>query len=330
MHSNRASVGCTATCLRKPQFETKERAQESLWHNRIDRREPVLTPALNERYRGSARIGSWNPTDANMTLHPLNRSLSVPKNVHVPYNFDAIDQTLDAVHTAPYFNTQLRKELIPTESAPHFFHRIEGRIHQQGRMKPDMHPTWHTAIPGYTGHQRGKAAENVYGGRYCLENEKAQVKVLNRRPEDTAEYGQTTIKGLDDPPRLWKETAKQRWKRCTHGMTHQPGEPFGHGDTYRRNLAEKEHAERTAAKADYDHATTTVKTWAANQPQNVRDHNSWRTGICGYTGHSPVWKKEKEFFEKRELGKVHPPYCPKVQAYSCFVQPPETPTPQRH
>lgn len=331
MHSNRGYLGgCTYNSApRNDNFETRDRGEERKWHNRNERREPRMQPKFDVAAQGpDARLEVWAAKDANMTFHPLNRSMSVPDHMHVPYNLDPVHQTAEAVHTAPFFTTQMKKLLVPTQSEPNFFKRHEGRIHQQGKMDINMHPTWHTAIPGYTGHQRGKVAENVYGGRYCLENEQAQVKVLNRRTGSPTEFRQTTMASPSNPPELWRKEAKHRWKQCTHGMTHQPGAPFGHGDTYRKNLAENEYRERKAMKADYDRATTTVKTWAANQLQHVRDHNLWKTGICGYKGHYPQWKKEKDFYDTREVGKIHPPYCPKAQAYSCFLQPPETPHPR--
>eukprot|EP00397_Hematodinium_sp_SG-2012_P045836 GEMP01051609.1.p1 GENE.GEMP01051609.1~~GEMP01051609.1.p1 ORF type:complete len:336 (+),score=47.88 GEMP01051609.1:135-1142(+) len=332
MHSNRGPHnGCLGnTALRPDNFETRERGEERKWHNRIDLQESRIPTRFDiTAQTPDARLAVWNAKDANMTFHPLNRSMSVPSNVHVPYCFDPVDQTLDAVHTAPFFTSQIRKSLNPTQSSPNAFPRMEGRLHCQGKMDIAMHPTWHTAIPGYTGHCRGKVAENVYGGCYMLENEKAQVRVQNRRPPSPTNFRQSTIKEPVNAPMLWKKSAKHRWKQCSSGMTHQPGAPFGPGDTYRQNLAEKEHRERMALKAEYDHATTTIKTWTANQPQHIRDHNLWRTGICGYRGYYPRWKQDQDFFEKREVGKVHPPYCPKVTAYSCFLQPPETPIPQR-
>ena len=55
------------------------------------------------------------------------------------------------------------------------------------------------------------------------------------------------------------------------------------------------------------------RTWAHSREDLTKLHNPWRTGIVGYGGHTPLWAKDQMTYElKREVGKVHPPYIPKL------------------
>lgn len=300
--------------------------EKEKWHDKTNSRHARVEPRIEAKFDGDAC--QWNAKHCNSVIRPLHRSLSVPGNLHIPYNLDPADQTIDTAHTMPFFNAAIRTKIHPTIPETDL-RRREGRMHEQGSMDIHFHPTWHTAIPRYTGHIRGTVSENLYGNRYMLTNELSHIKVKQRTKGDPNDYRQTTMEEDPDPPREWKEAAKLRWKQSSSGMTHQPPPPFGDGDVYRAKLQKKEQIEVDKSMKEYARSTTTLRTWAANQPQHERDHNMWRTGICGYMGYRPKWKEEQDFFAKREVGKVHPLYCPKVTQYACFRQKPETPKAMR-
>lgn len=113
--------------------------------------------------------------------------------------------------------------------------------------------------------------------------------------------------------------------KATHGMTNQNRQPFGNGTEYRARVRVAEQMKKDASDSKFDLANTKLSTFAANKPIDVRTHNNWTKSIQGYAGHHPKWKDDKDFFEKVEVGKVHPPYCPEVTRYSTILQPNETP-----
>lgn len=299
--------------------DLREQGEERKWHHRSERlhRDQSTDPRKPPHCVNDAK-------PKNAVEVPLNRSFSVPASMHVPYNLSPQDQTIDLAHTHPFFNTVFRTSMHPTRSLTNL-PRHEGRIYKQGSFEQSFSPTHHTAIPRYTGHMRGTVAENIFAQREMLANENSNVAVQTRDMGDPSDYRQTTQALPKDQPSTWKKTAKKTWKQATHGMSHQPAPPFGNGDEYRERLLKEEREEKQKLYEDFKHSTENARTFAANQPQHVRDHHLWKTGICGYQGYRPYWQKEKDFFNRREVGKVHPPYCPETRNYSVFVQAPETP-----
>jgi hypothetical protein len=167
-----------------------------------------------------------------------------------------------------------------------------------------------SAIPGYTGHIRGKTAENVYSLTYMLGNEGAHTAVETREPPSPREFRQTT---QSTEPKAWQHDLGKSWRENVGGLTHQEGR---HGKYFadRLNLTEQIRREHNTAKAERD--SFKLRTWAAPQTELEKNVNMYRSGTIGYQGHRPFWREERDFFEKRELGKVHPPYLPMATGYS--------------
>ena len=60
--------------------------------------------------------------------------------------------------------------------------------------------------------------------------------------------------------------------------------------------------------------------WCDTRPDLAKYHNPWKSGILGYTGHLPLWVKDKQSFEvRKELGKTN--YVPRFDRFNTIVQP---------
>lgn len=238
-------------------------------------------------------------------------------------NFAPKEVTSDARHTAPFMTGLMRRELFPTRSTPELRGSNHGRPHVQGQV-PDCisfaNEHQISSIPGYTGHNRGKIAEGVYGSSYMHDNEVAAMQVDNRRPQSS--YQQTTqVTGKLRTTGPWQDSACPSWIKACHGLTHQEGR---RGEVFRERLkvSEEIKADHLQTKAERD--ARVLKTWAANLPHLEKRHAPWRTGCVGYQGFQPYWDEDRRFFDKIEVGKVHPAYLPRV-TNSAFVQPLATP-----
>ncbi|CAD7958796.1 unnamed protein product [Amoebophrya sp. A120] len=247
---------------------------------------------------------------------------------HHPFNLDPCQLNKDVTHTAPYMVTTTRRRLIPTQSNPEVRDMTDCRPHRQGSLHDILAttaPVW-TAIPGYTGHIRGKTAENVYGYGHSVSNEYAEVAIDKRRKPTENGFRQSTSSfKVRCPQGTWQDQAYRHWVPATHGMTHQEGPPYGNGTVHRQRLRVAEQMKLNQSEDRYNHATTEVQTWAANKPNETRGHNGWRASIRGYGGWKPKWKEDKDLFYQPQLGKVYPPYYPEVTRYSTILQPNETP-----
>lgn len=233
------------------------------------------------------------------------------------------DVTPDCRHTAPFMTGLMRREIFPTRSTPELRGSNHGRPHVQGQM-PDCvaFASEHqiSSIPGYTGHNRGKIAEGVYGKSYMHDNEVAAMQVDNRNFEDS--YMQTTqVTGKLRTTGPWEDSAVPSWIQSRHGLTHMEGR---RGEVFRErlNLTEDIKAASMQTKAERD--SRVLRTFAANLPHLEKRHAPWRTGIVGYGGYQPYWDEDRRNFDKIEVGKVHPAYLPRV-TNSAYVQPLATP-----
>jgi len=285
--------------------DLREQASARKWHHRqeslhrthsVDRKPPM---------------SKWNTLPKNAIPVDLSRSFSAPTNLR----WHLKQTPRDASRSMFFYSTTHGEEFHPIRRLTTIPLEEQGLL-KRGDKDIHFHPTHHTAIPGYTGHMRGTVSENIFGQRYKESNTNSNVAVLARDPGDTDDYRQTTMKVMENPPKPNKKDCESlAW----------PQSPYGRSKQHRDRWAEKDAKEKQKEYEHFKHSTTNLKTFASNQPQHIRDHHKWRTGICGYQGYRPNWKKEKDFFEKRELGKVYPPYCPLIKSYSCFQQASETP-----
>lgn len=239
------------------------------------------------------------------------------------FSFDPKEVTPDAKHTAPFMTGLMRRQIFPTRSTPELRGSNHGRPHVQGQM-PDCvafaNEHQISSIPGYTGHIRGKICEGTFGTSYMHDNEVATMQVDNRRP--MSGYQQTTqITGKLKSTGTWQESAAPSWIKACHGLTHQEGRK---GEIMRERLKTSEDikTEHLQTKAERD--ARVLRSWAGNLPHLEKNHGPWRTGVVGYKGFQPYWDEDRRFFDKIEVGKVHPPYLPRVH-HSTVVQPIATP-----
>lgn len=238
-------------------------------------------------------------------------------------NFDPKEITADCRHTAPFMTGLMRRQLDPTRSNPELRGSNHGRPHVQGQM-PDCvafaNEHQISSVPGYTGHARGKVAEGVFGASYMHDNEVAAMAADNRRPMSS--YQQTTqVTGTLKSTGPWQDSACPSWIKSCHGLTHAEGR---YGEVFRERLRVSEDikAEHLQTKASRD--AKVIRTWAGNLPHLEKNHAPWRTGIVGYKGFQPSWDEDRRFHDKIQVGKVHPPYMPRV-TLSTSVQPLATP-----
>lgn len=227
-------------------------------------------------------------------------------------SFDPKELSADAAHTAPFMTSLCRRPLGISQSTPNLRGATIGcRPHAQGSM-PDCvalaTQQQLSAIPGYMGHIRGKTAGNIYALTTMLGNEAARIAVdCRERPSPRAFY-QSTMKTRQ---KAWQHDVAQSWREACGGLTHQEGR---HGQEFRNrlHLSENIRAEYAAEKTERD--STLLRTWAGPQPELEKQHNMYRSGTVGYQGHQPEWRKDRDLWEKRELGKVHPVYLPRATA----------------
>lgn len=143
-----------------------------------------------------------------------------------------------------------------------------------------------------------------------LGNEAAHTYVETREPPSPREFRLTT---QETHPQAWQNEVSKSWRENVGGLTHQEGR---HGQYFadRLSLAESMRREHNIAKTERD--STKLRTWADPQPELEKNVNMYRSGVIGYQGHRPFWREERDFFEKRELGKVHPVYLPRATGNS--------------
>lgn len=225
------------------------------------------------------------------------------------YAFDPKDLGFNALHTAPFQVGTIRngyKRLRPWNSMCDL-----RRGHTQGSLPINLLNTnvlgsaSLAAIPHYTGHIPGTAAENVHAKTYMRANELSAIAVDNRNQPDMDEWRQSTAVKRHDS-RNWEQRAQQAYLKETSGMAYR--EPHHSRMKYAEELKTK-HEE--LLEKQYK---TEFHTWAGNMPRHARLHNNWKHyGILGYNGHYPHWKVDEDFYHRQEVGKVHPPYNPTVR-----------------
>ncbi|CAD7958941.1 unnamed protein product [Amoebophrya sp. A25] len=317
-------------------FIPQGRLRNYAWHNRTldtSTADPHAAPAARswsiDNYHACDRERSVN-VDIRETLPRTWRGGKDDTEVvaHHPFNFDPCQLNKDVTHTAPYMTTITKRRLRPTESNPEVRDMTDCRPHRQGSLHDILAtttPSW-SSIPGYTGHIRGKTAENIYALGYSTSNENAEDALDKRRKPTENGFRQSTSSfKIRCPQGTWRDQAYRHWTKATHGMTHQEGPPYGDGTVHRQRLRVAEQMRRNESDKRYASATHEVQTWAANKPNETRGHNGWRRGIRGYAGWKPKWKEDKDLFDVPQLGKVHPPYYPEKTRYSTIMQPDETP-----
>lgn len=252
---------------------------------------------------GPVHTHSWQRRDGKVKAS----SKGVPRGTN---SFDPKEVSSDARHTAPFMTSLCRRPLGCSQSSPMLRGATIGcRPHAQGNMPSCVaggqgRSVTMSAIPNYTGHIRGKTAENVHALTYMLGNEAAHTLVECRDLPSPREFRQTTF---HSDPKPWQFDVAKSWRQNVGGMTHQEGR---HGKWFgdRLNLTEQMRRDHNDAKTIRD--STKLRTWAHPQPELEKNVNMYRSGVVGYQGHRPFWREERDFFEKRELGKVHPPYLP--------------------
>eukprot|EP00746_Dinoflagellata_sp_MGD_P000644 gnl/MRDRNA2_/MRDRNA2_101155_c0_seq1.p1 gnl/MRDRNA2_/MRDRNA2_101155_c0~~gnl/MRDRNA2_/MRDRNA2_101155_c0_seq1.p1 ORF type:complete len:371 (+),score=37.88 gnl/MRDRNA2_/MRDRNA2_101155_c0_seq1:105-1217(+) len=252
---------------------------------------------------GPVHVRSWEKRDEKVKAS----SKGIPRGTN---SFDPKEVSSDARHTAPFMTSLCRRTLGSSQSSPMLRGATIGcRPHAQGNMPSCVaggqgRSVTMSAIPGYTGHIRGKTCENVYALTYMLGNEAAHTAVETREPPSPREFRLTTQKMQ---PQAWQDEVAKSWRENVGGITHQEGR---HGKYFaeRLNLSESMRRQHNIDKTERD--STKLRTWAHPQPELEKNVNMHRSGIVGYQGHRPFWREERDFFERREVGKVHPPYLP--------------------
>lgn len=281
-------------------------------------------PEISGRTESTNNSGCVHARSFSETRRTRNRRLShyePPRRGTL--NFDPKEVTADARHTAPFMTGLMRRQLHPTRSTPELRGSNHGRPHVQGQM-PDCvafaNEHQISSIGGYTGHNRGRIAEGIYGSSYMHDNEVAAMAVDNRRPMSS--YQQTTqVTGKLKSTGPWQASAAGSWIKACHGLTHQEGR---RGEIFRERLRASEDIKIEFLQTKAVRDAGVLRTWAANLPHLEKNHAPWRTGCLGYKGFQPYWDEDRRFFDKIELGKVHPPYLPRV-TFNAVVQPVATP-----
>mmetsp|Transcript_8867 Transcript_8867/g.21597 ORF Transcript_8867/g.21597 Transcript_8867/m.21597 type:complete len:356 (+) Transcript_8867:403-1470(+) len=318
-------------------FIPQGRLKSLVWHSRTQ------DPSIEDPHVAAPSTRAWSIDNYHACDRDRSKNVEIREplpvtfrggadtnevRAHHPFNFDPCQLNKDVTHTAPYMTTITKRRLRPTDGNPEVRDMTDCRPHRQGSLHDilgNTAPVW-TSIPGYTGHIRGKAAENVYGLGYSTANEYAEVaQDKRRRPTENGFRQSTASFTIRCPQGTWQDQAYKHWTPATHGMTHQEGPPYGNGTEFRQRLRVGEQMKLNESEERHANATHEVTTWAANKPSETRGHNGWRRGIKGYGGWKPKWKEDKDLFYQPQLGKVYPPYYPEVTRYSTILQPDETP-----